>query len=291
MKNRTNRQILERLEDWGGKESQSSKFLDFCRMLLSIQAGAEERMGAAKSKLTKNIIKDRILAGIPLLRFDEIEINWALAEDIFAEVAATLADYVEIWGEVPHGLIKSGPKPRLSKEIAKAWFEGSEFPSAIAGEEINAYIQGILIHQTLRPFLTNSSEILRGFVRQEDWRRGYCPICGSSPDFAFLEREVGERWLLCSRCDAQWLFQRLECPCCRNKDTVSLSFFTNDDGIYRLYVCDKCHVYLKAIDLRNAPENVFVPFERFLTFSIDQQGLEMGYRPISFAGLPRLPDA
>lgn len=280
MKNGTSSQILEGLDEWCKTEFLSSKFLDFYKRLLNIQARAEKCIGIAETRLTKRVIKHRIVNGFPLLRFDELDIRWARVQDIFANVAATFAGYAELLGDVPQGLTKSEPRSRLRREIAKAWFEGTSLPSTIAGEDISEVLLSTLIHQTLRPFLTNYSKALHGFVSQENWRRGYCPICGSSPDFAFLQRDSGARWLLCSRCDAQWLFQRLECPYCGNKNQTSLAYFT-DDGLYRLYVCDKCRLYLKTIDLRNTAKEIFLPLGRLITFSMDRQGLEMGYRPSS----------
>ena len=86
-------------------------------------------------------------------------------------------------------------------------------------------------------------------------------------------------WLVCSRCDAQWLFQRLECPYCGTTDQNVLAYFTNDEGLYRLYVCEQCKQYLKAIDLRQAKSEVLIPLERLLALHIDKQAQEYGYSP------------
>ena len=84
---------------------------------------------------------------------------------------------------------------------------------------------------------------------------------------------------MCLRCDARWRFQRLECHNCGNQDFKSMQCFGDDSGVYRLYVCDKCHTYLKVIDFRNVKTEVFLPLERLLTLDMDQQGQEMGYQP------------
>ena len=126
---------------------------------------------------------------------------------------------------------------------------------------------------------------MTGLLKPESWRRGYCPICGGSPDFSFLEKEEGARWLMCSRCDTQWLFQRLECPYCGTQDQTALAYFTDDKGLYRLYVCDKCKGYLKTVDLRQAESGINIDLERLLTSDIDIQAQESGYRPQVKAGL------
>ena len=114
---------------------------------------------------------------------------------------------------------------------------------------------------------------------QERWRRRYCPICGGNADFAFLDKERGARWLLCSRFAAEWLFQRLECPYCGTTDQNALAYFADDEGLYRLYVCEQCKRSLKAIDLRQAKSEVLIPLERLLTLDIDAQAKEYGYIP------------
>ena len=136
-----------------------------------------------------------------------------------------------------------------------------------------------IIQAALKPFLINCSRSLIDFVEQEGWRRGYCPVCGGNPDFAFLAEEQGARWLVCSRCDTRWLFQRLKCPYCGTEDQYALSYFTDDSETYRLYVCDKCKHYLKAIDLRKSKAELVVPLERLFTLDMDKQAHEYGYTP------------
>ena len=71
----------------------------------------------------------------------------------------------------------------------------------------------------------------------------------------------------------------MKCAYCNNTDQEALSYYTSDEGLYRLYVCDKCKHYLKTIDLRNARSEVLVPLERLLTMEIDAQAREYGYSP------------
>jgi FdhE protein len=101
--------------------------------------------------------------------------------------------------------------------------------------------------------------------------------CGK-PDFAFIDKEKGARWLLCSRCDTGWLFQRLECPYCGNTDQNELAYFTDDTELYRLYICQRCHSYLKSIDLRKTDSEILLPLERVMTVDMDRQGQEKGYK-------------
>ncbi len=157
------------------------------------------------------------------------------------------------------------------------WFEGASLPSGIKASGANESFGEVIIAAALKPFLTSHREAVVSLVNQELWRRRYCPVCGGSPDFAFLDRERGARWLVCSRCDAEWLFQRLECPYCGTQDQDALAHFADDKGLYRLYVCERCRHYLKAIDLRQTQAEVLLPLERLLTINIDTQAQQDGY--------------
>jgi len=135
-----------------------------------------------------------------------------------------------------------------------------------------------IVHCAIKPFLATQARVLAPLIDQEQWRRGFCPICGGKPDFAFLNKEVGARGLVCSRCDTEWLFKRLECPYCGNNNQNDLAYFSDDKEQYRLYICYHCHTYLKAIDLRRTQTQILMPLERVLTVDMDRQGQEKGFK-------------
>ena len=281
----TDSKILKRLQEWEEKEGHLPKSLEFYQRLLGIQSGAKlPVVNVARLGLSEETISSRIGRGSPLLSFGDLSIDWSLLQDVFEEVTALFTDYTEVLGEIPENRKDAGPGITILKEITRAWFEGTSLLPQMPISSVNEALGELLIDATLRPFLVSHCEALLSFVHQEQWRRGYCPICGGNPDFAFLDKERGARWLLCSRCDAEWLFQRLECPYCGTKEPSSLAYFTDDKGLYRLYVCEKCRHYLKAVDLRRADYEVLLPLERFLTLNIDGQAQQDGYSPCGRAG-------
>ncbi len=116
---------------------------------------------------------------------------------------------------------------------------------------------------------------------QESWRRGYCPACANLPDFAYL-KEDGTRWLRCSSCDTQWLFQRIECPYCGNQDQQSLGYILADNegfGGCRLYLCEKCECYIGAIDTREASSLTLWTLERLKISRLEKEAETMGFKP------------
>jgi len=269
--------ILKRLEAWEKKEGSLPKSLEFYRGLLGIQSKAKSCLGVPKLSLTEKTISNRLNRGSPILRFDDLSIDWSLLGKILEEVTALFVSYSEDLGEVPENLEHLSSRLPLPKEATRAWFEGTPLPPQVTDSGVNKVLLEHIIHAALRPFLINHREALLNFVDQERWRRGYCPICGGNPDFAYLDKERGARWLLCSRCDAEWLFQRLECPCCGTQDQNALAYFTDDEGLYRLYVCEQCQHYLKAVDLRMTESEVLLPLERFITLDMDAQAQRNGY--------------
>jgi len=273
-------QILKELEEQKKKGGNLPQLLEFYQRLLRVQSRVERKLTSLlEPSLSSEVINMRLQRGLPLIRFDELALDWSLLRDTFTQVAATFADYPDLFGELPERLKEPKARHPLTKKAVKAWFEGAELPPSLAAGDINQNLLQAIIQATMKPFLASHAETLTSSINQERWRRKYCPICGGSPDFSFLDKERGSRWLLCSRCDTEWTFQRLECPYCGTQDQKALAYLTDDEGLYRLYTCEQCKRYLKAIDLRQAKAEVLLPLERFYTLDMDSQAREQGYSP------------
>ena len=269
--------ILKKLEILERKDGNLPNSLEFYRKLLSLQLADKQRLKIPTSGLSPEVVNERIVTGRPLFEFDDLSIDWSLFRDTFEKVNALLSNYSKDWVEIVGNIELS---TSFLKEAARAWFEGTRFPFIKTFSDANEALWEIVVHATFSPFMVSYLETSRKLVNQELWRRGYCPICGGNPDFSFLDKERGARWLLCSRCDTEWLFQRLECPHCGTKNQNTLAYFTDDKGLYRLYICEQCHTYLKAIDLRQTDDEVLLPLERFLPFDLDTQAQKNGYNPL-----------
>ena len=138
-----------------------------------------------------------------------------------------------------------------------------------------------LIQSSIKPSMEVGVEQLRSEIDPETWLRGYCPICGSLPSLSLLKDEIGKRYLLCSYCSYQWRIDRLFCPFCNNREQESLHYFYGEEEeAYRIDLCDKCHQYIKTIDLRKIEE--FDPFlEDLATLHLDILATQKGYkRPV-----------
>ena len=135
-----------------------------------------------------------------------------------------------------------------------------------------------LVQNSIRPSIEAGREQLRSEVNSETWLKGYCPICGSLPSLSLLKEEVGKRYLLCSYCGYQWRTDRISCPFCNNKEQGSLQYFYGEgEETYRIDLCDKCHQYIKMIDLRNVGESDFI-LEDLATLHLDILASQKGYK-------------
>ena len=272
--------ILERLHEFEEKEGQLPSIVQYYRELLEIQARAKSAISVRKPSLSGDLVYDRLREGIPLLLFKDFCPDWDQVQTVFEQVLVwTARDSGNPPGE-SENLRKIGRNRSLLKEAAKVWYEGNSLGDIAAAEGVEEAMLASAIAVTLKPFLFVYSSLLLPDVNQELWRRRYCPVCGGKPDFAYLDKERGARWLLCSRCDAEWLFLRLVCPYCGTQNQDALAYFTDDEEsyLYRLYVCEQCRTYIKAVDLRRAEADVLLPLERMMTLDMDRQVQEKGYK-------------
>ena len=138
-----------------------------------------------------------------------------------------------------------------------------------------------LIDHSVKPSIEAGVEKILNEINTESWMKGYCPICGSLPLLSLLKEEVGKRFLLCSYCGYPWRIDRLICPFCHNTEQELLHYLSPEgEEAYRVDLCDKCHQYIKTIDLRKteAPD-LFL--EDLATLHLDITASQKGYkRPV-----------
>lgn len=271
--------IIKKLEEQEKAEGKLPVLLEFYKKLLEIQYRVEQKIGMPNPVFTSEAVKAHAIAGKPLVGFAELAIDWALLRQTYKEVVMLFQSYRELFGTLPQEIISLTAGRVINKRTVRAWYRGQPIvlTPPIAGEA-QTLLEAIFA-AAVKPFLSREATVLSHALEQETWRRGYCPICGGNPDFSYLHKDNGARWLVCAQCDTEWLFQRLQCPYCENQDQNKLSFFTNDVGTYRLYICDQCKRYLKAIDLRQFKDEVLLPLERLTTIDMDHQAQANGYSP------------
>ncbi len=246
----------------------------YCR-LLEIEAQAD--IPAPTRVPGSDEARALLQQGKPLLNLDEIEIDSGKLTELAMQIAFAIAEQrrerVRELADIHAWLHRRRDRMR---SLAIAYLRGNGIPDSNSG--IDGGLLAFVIHSALRPFLRAYADALSRFVDAGAWYRGYCPICGGEPDMAALEKSGGRRRLLCSRCDAEWSYRRLGCPFCGNDDPKDLAFFPSDDKVYRLAVCERCHRYIKTVDLRETPTERPLAAARVLAAGMDVAAQGTGYQ-------------
>jgi FdhE protein len=137
---------------------------------------------------------------------------------------------------------------------------------------------GFFGYNAMFPSIQACAAQLATYLPQDhDHNKGYCPICGTAPDLAFLD-DKGNRQVFCALCSHTWRVKRLGCLFCDviEKDGHSY-FFSEDEKEYRVTYCDACKNYLKTIDTREMGRRFIPRLEQVTTLHLDLQAGEQGY--------------
>lgn len=143
-------------------------------------------------------------------------------------------------------------------------------------QESSLDIFDFLRNYSVKPFMREYGKNMSPLYDLEKWLKGYCPVCGSNPNMAILEKEEGKRYLSCGWCETRWRFQRLGCPYCSNNES---QYFTVE-GIskYRVYFCDNCRGYIKTIVEKDAgDEEINLFWEDINSIQLDFLAMREGY--------------
>jgi len=277
-------EILNSLEVEREKKPELAEIIDLHRALLLAQADA--RVPLPHLEMEPAEAEALLRQGIPLLQPEALEVDWKLFAQLCDKICYTASQHQPGLSEdleSVRAFLGSHPDKRsLVVDYLRDGLHPSSSPHKVGGKEggendLSGELLTFVLNNVLHPFLRAHAEVLAPLVDDSLWYRGRCPICGGQPDFAFLEAGSGARHLLCSRCDSQWLFRRLECPFCNNTEPNKLIYYPSEDEVYRLYVCQVCNRYLKTIDLRQVSREVIPPVERILTVAMDVAAREAGY--------------
>ena len=278
--NKIDSRIMEGLRTLEKGEDEFSRLARVYRELVQIQMDAKSKARVIRPGLSEHVVRERLREGIPLLLFEDFHPDWNQVQAILNQVVDRAAADTDVPAETNDALRALGSDPVLLREAAETWYRGLPLNRFSLTRPVDVELLTSVLGATLKPFLSAYAELLLPDFEQESWRRNVCPICGGKPDFTSL-KEGGTRWLFCSRCDAEWLFWRMECPCCGTRDQEALAYFTGEEqpGLYRLYVCEKCRTYIKGMDSRLSDADVLLPLERVRTLELDRQAQEKGYAP------------
>jgi formate dehydrogenase maturation protein FdhE len=209
----------------------------------------------------------RLAAGYPQVSFDELRMEATPVMDLYRDIVPLLTRHmgfpVPDNGEPQQATILSHAREIFERKVPLV---GSGQPADLIGAA-----SGLV----LAPYLQLACEYLLPRITQSAWHRGHCPVCGGGPSLAVVLADPGFRTLLCSRCNGEWLFRRMGCPFCLERDHQT--YYPSEKEGYRLYVCEACHRYLKSVESTGSASERCLPVEALLTVSMDVAAREKGW--------------
>jgi len=273
-------QVLVALAQARDEHEELAGWLDFYRALAAVQSEAKAQIATTVEVHDEIAMRQRLEGGVPQLTFDpwtaegrQLTIEPTTFAHLVKDIMGILMHHNPDWAEMSEAI-----EEPTAEELVKLAKEAFDRKAQSAQTELSASgLMTLAVEFALVPYLERAAETLMPRLDQSLWQRGYCPLCGATPDFALLDEESGARYLMCSRCNSQWRFVRLRCPFCDTTDHTKLQYYLSDDEVYRLYVCERCKHYLKTIDLRKVRKKVLLPVERIVTVAMDVAAQEKGY--------------
>jgi FdhE protein len=249
--------------------------------LVELQRRVQGRVALPWIEVNPAWLADEQQAGRPLLRFEDIPLDWTDFRLMLRETGQILerfgqADASDL-EEISKLLRTDGP---LTALVAH-WFNvvARREPGTPDDPQIPRLAEtlGPALAIAMRPFLSRSAEAVLSRISLDAWSRGYCPLCGGEPEFAEIT-PAAERMLICGRCGGKWPHHPFACPFCDNTDRTRITSFASRDGRYRLFACDVCRRYLKAFDGRHGQRPAMMPADTVATLPLDAAALQKGYR-------------
>ncbi len=271
--------LKKRIQQLKKKRPGYKEVLDFYQKVREEQEKVKPSLNIKPILLKKEWKELLTREGFPLLEKKDfpldIEASFALLQSLFEIGKAANPHMAEQVKKIAEAIKqKRIDAKKLLKESAT-----EQKVMQIADEfGLDRKVLSFFIHESIRPSIEAGIDPIRSEIEVETWLKGHCPICGSLPHLSLLKEEAGKRYLLCSFCGYQWRIDRLFCPFCNNKEQGSLQYFCGEgEETYRIDLCDKCHQYIKTIDLRNI-EEVNPLLEDLATLHLDLLATQKGYK-------------
>ncbi len=249
--------------------------------LTELQRRVQARVPMPWIEFAPEWLKAQQAAGRPLLRFEEIPLDWTDVRLVFRQTADVLRRFEALEPADYRALQAIGHEGHALEPLVADWFNRAARPDQPVAPPTRVAVSADALDQvlalTLRPFLERCAEAVRQRADFSAWRLASCPLCGGEPELATLDAQA-DRFLVCGRCTTEWRFDRGVCPFCRNDDRGLLPSFASQDGIYRLDACDVCRRYVKTFDPRAGHRRVLLAVDSVATLPLDAAAMQRGYR-------------
>jgi FdhE protein len=171
----------------------------------------------------------------------------------------------------------------LSDCLTSMHDEGGKLIGTWAQEEgVSGQSLGLTVRVTGRVYLERAARTWAGLISDFTWDKGYCPICGSPPMIARIEKGTGIRLLHCSQCGHAWPFSRVICPSCESGIQQNMAYvFVENKRSETAFMCEECRQYLITVDMVSDPDDFDAEVAALSLVHLDVILQQKGYRPMA----------
>ena len=223
----------------------------------------------------------KVKEGFPLFSREDLPLDLKAASSLFERLLEHLTSKKR---KDKEALEKTLDRVRTDsnwiKSVIAAFLSRDEATIVKMAEKVNLepMVLKFLIHMALRPSLNTLKESVIEKIQKDSWNYGYCPLCGSFPDMAYLGEE-GKRFLHCELCGYEWYYPRLKCPFCENDEPKKLGYFESEEEEgFRVDFCKKCNRYIKTLDMRVIEAPAPLELENLITLHLDMLAHDQGFK-------------
>lgn len=208
-------------------------------------------------------------------------LTWELLGITEAPFVAWLMSLATLWNGQDEGALDEVSVYDAGELLAagKAWFK-----SGTGG--LGSVVDAILAN-AIAPYLEVAADAVREDIPAR-WQDAHCPVCGGWADMARYDEKKSRYRCICERCSTEWTLTREACLYCGESDEERRGFYSSEDDLYRVLVCDNCGNYLKVVNdamARRMGYSPLLPAERLLTPGLDLTAAQEGYtRPTTLDG-------
>lgn len=222
------------------------------------------------------VLTERLRSGMRMLELDDLPLEWSELRLALRQTADILARHDSIETSHHDTLSALVRDAEATEQLLRSWYgETARGPLPAPSSDRPPMFDDIA-GLALRPFLSRTLEVTVRQVSVTEWGRSWCPYCGAEPDFAVL-LDDSHRALVCSRCLGRWEWEAVGCPWCPTRDRARLPMFASRDRRYRVYACQVCRRYLKAVDARRTSRPVMPPVDAIATLPLDAAAVQQGF--------------
>jgi len=233
------------------------------------------------------VMKDELVHGIkvkegfPLFSREDLPLDLKAASSLFHRLLEHVSSKERKDKEaLEKALNRVQTDSHWIESVITAFLSSDETTIVNMAEEVNLepMVLKFLTHMALRPSLNTLKESVIERIQKDSWNYGYCPLCGSYPDMAYLG-EQGRRFLHCELCGYKWHYPRLKCPFCENNEPKDLGYFVSEEEEgFRVDFCKKCNLYIKTLDMRVIDSPAPLELGNLITLHLDMLAHEQGFK-------------